>query len=146
MIKIQITDAINVTNTKTIRRSILSETKPIGHWNRAPNIVKMTINRETCKLSKPFVLAYTAPSPKIVPCAKPINNAPTNPSGDNLYRSVKFNLFGFSKLGGFDDVNKIGMRAKDNSIETKTNKSNLAGSLRFNKKLPIPINENVVII
>ena len=60
------------------------------------------MNKEIWKLSKPLVFAYTAPNPKTVLCNKPINNAPTNPNGDRLYSSEKVNLFGFSKLGGFD--------------------------------------------
>ena len=53
----QIPDAIKVSIIKTTRLSILSEINPIGHWNKDPEIVTITINKDTSKLLKSIFFA-----------------------------------------------------------------------------------------
>ena len=78
----------------------------MGHWNKAPKIVIITINKETSKFVKPLPLAYTAPKPNKALCENPISNAPINPNGDIWYNSENFILFGFSKFGALVEVSK----------------------------------------
>ena len=50
-------DAIKVTPISKMRLSYRSDNVPIGHWNKAPKIVIISINIEILKVSNPFATA-----------------------------------------------------------------------------------------
>ena len=137
--------AIKVTAIKMTRLSSLSEIKPIGHCNIAPNEITMTIKIDISKVVKPFDIAYTAPYPKSALWERPIKIAPIKPRGDITYNSFKFSLLGFVKSGASVIDSNIGNNDKDSSTETKINKSKFLGSAMFNKNCPVtPIYPSII--
>ena len=68
----------------------------------------------------------------------PNNNAPTVPSGEELYKSFMDIVLIFLKVGAFRLVNKIGINAKDIIADIKIKGSKI-GSLKLSKNIPSPI-------
>ena len=64
-----------------------------------------------------------------------MNKAATKPRGDITKNSFNEMRLGFDTFGCSVVDSNIGRRAKDNKIDTRINKSTLAGSLKFSKNI-----------
>ena len=68
---------------------------------------------------------------------KPVQNIPTVPNGEILYRSFILMAPIFLNFGGLRFVRRIGTKAIDNNKEINIKGSYLSGLLKFNKRVPI---------
>ena len=56
----------------------------MGNWKRAPAIVTKNKKRDISKIVKFNDVAYTAPTPNIAECIKPVHSILKVPSGEIL--------------------------------------------------------------
>ena len=74
--------AMMVVPVSTLRRSSLSESRPIGHCMMTPPTMVSAMKKEISATPSPAVPAKTAPMPKKALWLSPTPNMPTKPKGE----------------------------------------------------------------
>ncbi len=111
-----------------IRRSIRSESRPIGHCPAAPASAPTAIKTAALSAPSPLTAAKTGPRVQNAPLERPTLNDPTNPTGDIRYSLNILNLTRFGATGSCERVRDNGTAASDTRIEASANKENASGS------------------
>ena len=122
--------------TNIILLSKRSDKYPIGHWNKAPEIVIRDKYKEISKIEKFINAPYTAPIVNIAGCRKPVHNILTVPKGEVLYSSFILIADIFLNVGGLRFVRSIGINGIDSNKDTNIKGSYSLGLLKFNNKTP----------
>ena len=101
------------TPASTVRRSIRSESRPIGHCSSRPPKMPAAMNVEVWVRVKPVPWANTGASPWKFVLTTPAAVAPISPSGETFHRSSMLVRSGGEGFGALARVSSTGTRASE---------------------------------
>src|SRR3990167_7320748 len=122
--------------SKTNRRSIRSDSLPMGNCKIIPTKMTDAINKETSAVSPVFCIMIKGSKPYTAHKSKPEQNDPNTPEADAFKRSFRLKEEGSLNSGLCDLVRLSGITANEDNIAVKANSVSVLGSLKFIMNCP----------